>query len=130
MSQNLLKRIITSIFLLSLLIFINFGHKSIFIISILIIGLTICLEANNLFSKFLTNKHSKKSSPINKLNIKLPLSDGVLKLEVYDVLGKRVYKGLITQLESSVNVTNWKSGVYLVKVSNNEIVQTKRFIKQ
>ena len=66
----------------------------------------------------------------NKLNIKLPLSDGVLKLEVYDVLGKRVYKGLITQLESSVNVTNWKSGVYLVKVSNNKIVQTKRFIKQ
>jgi len=70
MSQNLLKRIITSIFLLSLLIFINFSHKSIFIISILIIGLTICLEANNLFSKFLTNKHSKKSYPINKLNIK------------------------------------------------------------
>ncbi|MCA0153411.1 T9SS type A sorting domain-containing protein [Winogradskyella vincentii] len=66
----------------------------------------------------------------NKLNIKLPSSDGEMILEVYDVLGKRVYKGLITQLESSVNVTNWKSGVYLVRVSNNEIVQTKRFIKQ
>jgi phosphatidate cytidylyltransferase len=69
MSQNFLKRIITSIFLLSLLIFINFSHKSIFIISILIIGLIICLEANNLFSKFLTNEHSKKSFSINKLNI-------------------------------------------------------------
>jgi hypothetical protein len=61
MSQNLLKRIITSIILLSLLIFINFSHKNIFIISILIIGLIICLEANNLFSKFLTNKYSKKN---------------------------------------------------------------------
>jgi len=70
MSQNLLKRIITSIFLLSLLIFINFSHKNVFIISILIIGLIICLEANNLFSKFLTNKYSKKSSPVNKINIK------------------------------------------------------------
>jgi phosphatidate cytidylyltransferase len=70
MSQNLLKRIITSIFLLSLLIFINFSHKNIFIISILIIGLIVCLEANNLFSKFLTNKYSKKSVPINKINIK------------------------------------------------------------
>ena len=70
MTQNLLKRIITSIFLLSLLIFINFGHKHVFIISILIIGLIICLEANNLYSKFLTNKYSKKNSPINKLNIK------------------------------------------------------------
>jgi len=66
----------------------------------------------------------------NKLNINLPSSDGELKLEVYDVLGKRVFKGLITQLESSVNVTNWRSGVYLVRVSNNELVQTKRFIKQ
>ena len=70
MSQNLLKRIITSIFLLSLFLFINFSHKNIFIISILIIGLIICLEANNLFSKFLNNKYSKKSSAINKLNIK------------------------------------------------------------
>jgi len=70
MSQNLLKRIITSIFLLSLLIFINFSHKYVFILSILIIGLIICLEANNLFSKFLTSKYSKKSFPINKLNIK------------------------------------------------------------
>jgi len=70
MSQNLLKRIITSIFLLSLLIFINFSHKYIFILSILIIGLIICLEANNLFSKFLISKYSKKSFPINKLNIK------------------------------------------------------------
>jgi phosphatidate cytidylyltransferase len=70
MSQNLLKRLITSIILLSLLIFINFSHKYIFILSIFIIGLIICLEANNLFLKFLTNKYSKKNSLINKLNIK------------------------------------------------------------
>jgi phosphatidate cytidylyltransferase len=70
MSQNLLKRLITSIVLLSLLIFINFSHKYIFIISILIISLIICLEANNLFSKILTNNFSKKNH-LNKLKIKL-----------------------------------------------------------
>ena len=70
MSQNLSKRLITSIVLLSLLIFINFSHKYVFILSILIIGLIICLEANNIFSKFLTRKYSKKNSFINKLNIK------------------------------------------------------------
>ena len=70
MSQNLLKRLITSIVLLSLLIFINFSHKYIFILSILIVGLIICLEANKLFSKFLTSKYSKQNSLINKLNIK------------------------------------------------------------
>ena len=68
MSQNLLKRLITSIVLLSLFIFINFSHQYIFILSILIIGLIICIEANNLFSKLLTNKNSKKNSSINKLN--------------------------------------------------------------
>jgi phosphatidate cytidylyltransferase len=70
MSQNLLKRLITSIVLLSLLIFINFSHQYIFILSVLIIGLIICLEANSLFSKLLITKNSKKISPINKFNIK------------------------------------------------------------
>ena len=68
MSQNLLKRLITSIVLLSLFIFINFSHQYIFILSILIISLIICTEANNLFSKLLTNKNSKKKSSKNKLN--------------------------------------------------------------
>ena len=68
MSQNLLKRLITSIVLLSLFIFINFSHQYIFNFSILIIGLIICIEANNLFSKLSTNKNSKKNSSINKLN--------------------------------------------------------------
>ena len=66
----------------------------------------------------------------NKLNIKLSVEKNDLKIEVYDVLGKRVHKGLISQLESSINVSNWKSGVYLVRLSNNKTTQTKRFIKQ
>ena len=70
MSQNLLKRLITSIILLSLLIFVNFSHQYIFLLSILLIGLIICLEANNLFLKLLRNKYSKKNSLINKLNLK------------------------------------------------------------
>ena len=70
MSQNLLKRLLTSIVLLTLLIFINFSHKYIFIISILIMGLIICLEANKLFLKFSNNMYSKNNSLIDKLNIK------------------------------------------------------------
>ena len=71
MSQNLLKRLITSIVLLSLLIFISFSHQYIFILSILLIGLIICLEANKLFSRLLINKYSKKTTQINKLKIKV-----------------------------------------------------------
>lgn len=71
MSQNLLKRIITSIFLLSLLFIIIFSHQYIFILSILILGIIICVEANNLFSKILITKHFKKISSFMKFNSKI-----------------------------------------------------------
>ena len=61
MSQNLLKRIITSIILLSLLFFINFSHKYIFILSILTLAIFICIESNRLFSKLLITKKTKNS---------------------------------------------------------------------
>ena len=70
MSQNLIKRIITSIILLSLLFFINFTHPYIFILSIMILGMVICVEANNIFSKLLGIKYAKKTSSNNKLNPK------------------------------------------------------------
>ena len=62
MSQNLLKRIITSNILLILLFFINFSHQYIFIISILLLGIAICIEANNIFSKLISLQSIKKNS--------------------------------------------------------------------
>ena len=70
MSQNLLKRIITSIVLLLLLFVINFSHQYIFILSILIIGVIICIEANNLFSKLLKINKNKQKHIIDKFNFK------------------------------------------------------------
>jgi phosphatidate cytidylyltransferase len=68
MSQNFLKRIVTSIILLSMLLFINFSHKYIFISSILFLGLIICLEANNLFSKLFSVKFVKDAFSLEKFN--------------------------------------------------------------
>jgi len=85
MSQNFLKRIITSIILLSILIFVNFSHKYIFILSIIIISLMICAEANNLFSKFLINKLSKKNNSINKPNIKFVMFNIITFLYIFFV---------------------------------------------
>ena len=77
-------------------------------------------------------KFSIKPNPSsNFLNINLEsvqLND--YQLEVYDVLGKRVYQRLLSRVQSSVDVSNWKSGVYLVKVFNDQQSQTKRFLKQ
>ena len=70
MSQNLFKRLVTSIILLALLIFINFSHKYIFILSILTLGLIICVEANNLYSKLLSTIYLGKSSLTWKFNNK------------------------------------------------------------
>jgi len=66
----------------------------------------------------------------DKLNIRLPKSSENMTLEVFDVLGKRIHKSTITQLEASIEVSSWKTGVYLVKISNEKESQTKRFIKQ
>ena len=70
MSQNFLKRLITSIILLCLLFFVNFSHKYIFILSILILSIIICIEANNLFSKLMNNKYFNKKSSLNKFDTK------------------------------------------------------------
>ena len=70
MSQNLLKRIITSIILLVLLFFINFSHQYIFILSILLLGVVICIEANNIFSKLISSQMVKKNSLSKTFNPK------------------------------------------------------------
>ena len=67
----------------------------------------------------------------NWLKIKLPqIEEGNIKIEVFDVLGKRVFNDRLTKLETSVQVSNWKPGIYLVRVSNDTETFTKRFMKQ
>jgi hypothetical protein len=66
----------------------------------------------------------------NTLNI-IVLDDNTESvLQVFDVLGKQILKRRLTRLETKFDVSNWKSGIYLVKVSNDKGSQTKRFIKQ
>ena len=70
MSQNLIKRIITSIILFLLLLFINFSNKYIFVFSICLIGLIICIEANRIFFKLLKIKSHEENNTIKKFNFK------------------------------------------------------------
>jgi len=70
MSQNLLKRIITSIILLVLLFFINFSNQYIFILSILLLGVVICIEANNIFSKLISSQTVNKNPSSKTFNPK------------------------------------------------------------
>ncbi|NRB59313.1 MAG: T9SS type A sorting domain-containing protein [Winogradskyella sp.] len=88
------------------------------------------LLSNNDFEQNTKDFEISPNPGKNSLNIELPNINNNIKLEVFDVLGKRVYHGKITQLRKTVNISNWKSGVYLVRVSGNDFLQTKRFIKQ
>lgn len=85
------------------------------------------LSANS----FQTKDFSISPNPAkNRLNINLPNNMANASVAIYDLLGKKVYSGEISSLSSSINVSSWNSGVYLVKVTSNDVTQTKRFIKQ
>ena len=70
MYKNLLKRIITSVILLFLLLFVSLSHQFIFILSILILCVIICIEANNIFLKLTGPKHLKNNTFIKKFDFK------------------------------------------------------------
>ena len=70
----------------------------------------------------------------SKLNIKLNkslMNDQNLDLSVYDVLGKKVYhRTELSALETSIDVSKWNRGIYLVRISSKDSTYTKRFVKQ
>lgn len=66
----------------------------------------------------------------SKLNIILPKFTDNAKVEVYNILGARVYKSELNKLNTSIDVSKWNSGVYLVRVSSDAETLTKRFVKQ
>ncbi|WP_250434471.1 T9SS type A sorting domain-containing protein [Hanstruepera flava] len=66
----------------------------------------------------------------SKLNITLPTIEHASKVEVYNILGARVYSTVLNKLNTSINVSQWNNGVYLVRVSSDSGTFTKRFVKQ
>ena len=66
----------------------------------------------------------------SKLNINLSTNLDNANVTVYDVLGKKVYSAQMNSLSSSIDVSKWNTGVYLVRVSTNTQTLTKRFVKQ
>jgi len=66
------------------------------------------------------------------MNINVPsITNDALQLEVFDVLGKRVYSENLSDLNTKVNISKWNSGLYLVRLTspNEDIKLTKRFVK-
>lgn len=66
----------------------------------------------------------------NVMNITLSNTNAIAMLEVYDVLGKRIYMDELNETTNRINIANWNSGMYLIKVTSSSGSQTKRFVKQ
>jgi len=68
----------------------------------------------------------------NYVKVEVPsISKGGLLFEAFDILGKRIYSQPLTKLNSTVGVAEWESGVYLIRITDNNasISLTKRFVK-
>lgn len=69
------------------------------------------------------------TSTILNIEFKTVITDG--SIEVFDLLGKQVFAQSITSNSiSQIDVANWDSGVYLIKMSSENGQEIKRFIKQ
>lgn len=70
-------------------------------------------------------------NPTNSiLNIEMQNANSNGTLEVYDMLGKQIFKQSITSNNvPQIDVANWNSGLYLIKISLEDSVETKRFVK-
>ncbi len=66
----------------------------------------------------------------NALNLKLSSLDTNSTVEVFDVLGKKIYADRISDINKTVDVSQWNTGVYLVRINSDLGSQTKRFVKQ
>lgn len=64
----------------------------------------------------------------SRLLLKLPDGLNKVRVEIFDVLGKEIYNNAYT--EAPINISDWSKGVYMVRVSSDKAVHTKRFIKQ
>lgn len=65
----------------------------------------------------------------NSFTIDLKNLNADTTIEVYDVLGKKVMNKKISLMSSSYDISNWNSGLYIIKISSKNSIETKRFIK-
>uniref|UniRef100_UPI00404B9C16 T9SS type A sorting domain-containing protein n=1 Tax=Gelidibacter sp. TaxID=2018083 RepID=UPI00404B9C16 len=66
----------------------------------------------------------------SKVTISLPNQATNVKLEVFDVLGKKIMTKSLSSMNSTFDVSKWNSGIYLMRLTSDNGTQTKRFVKQ
>ena len=53
-----------------------------------------------------------------------------IDVEIYDMSGKQVYRGHSQDQYTSINVSNWKRGVYMVRIKEGQNIHTRKVVVQ
>lgn len=83
----------------------------------------------NLDDVALTDFKMKPNPARSKFELSLPNDFNNVKLDIFDVLGKKILTKSLNKLSTTINVSEWNSGVYLVRVTSDSGIQTKRFVR-
>ena len=79
----------------------------------------------------ITNFNISPNPASLNLNVNIPSTIENATLRVFDLLGKKVLEQEVGGIQTvSVDVSKWNTGVYIVRISSDDVTQTKRFIKQ
>ena len=66
----------------------------------------------------------------SQLSIRIPLTLSQVKVSIYNQLGQEVLNQLIIEDSQLINVSEIKTGIYLLKLQSETISKTFKFIKQ
>lgn len=66
----------------------------------------------------------------NVVFVRFPQDLDWVNVEVYDILGKKMMKNVVSSDNNMLDTSSLSSGVYLVRLSVNEITQTFKLIKE
>lgn len=78
----------------------------------------------------ITNVSISPNPAKNNFTLNLNAVTSNSKLEVYDVLGKKILNRRINSITSTYDISNWNSGLYIIRLSSENTVLMKRFVKQ
>nr|WP_321244054.1 T9SS type A sorting domain-containing protein [uncultured Psychroserpens sp.] len=66
----------------------------------------------------------------NNFTLELSAFNNNSVIEIYDVLGKKILNRKVNSITTLFDISSWNSGLYIIKISSENSVLTKRFVKQ
>ena len=94
-------------------------------------SITVVLEGTLSVSSPDENNFKISPNPAkNNFTLELATFNNNSDIEIYDVLGKKILNRKLNALTTSFDISSWNTGLYIIKISSENSVVMKRFVKQ